>query len=414
MLLIEVDLLYRQFRKYIYGVLKITIVSLIHAILTTCDELFYRNHEKIPSSVLSSLQMNWPLHPFLYMCHDGTTLCTAINDEQGGKVISIDTNEYCTKDIILLKKGSVNKAVMTKDGSCFTIDMKRNCISKYDKSGKLIREAYRRNHWLSDLCISSSPHELIYTGFERMARFSFGGIGVYKIDGNVLTNLLEGPNIKSVSCDHEDNIHAATGKRGISVFSKGGNLLYSYGEQYLSSNNVKRIVFHPDGFVLVNDGNIKVFSPTKQYLYSINTYWCNDFAVDSKGFLWMLCDSQLMKYPPSIIFRLPPPLSLLCESVIIHNMASLPVSTLPPKYANKFKEWSQIVEVEVFPWQIYREPVTLKLKQEMCLGVHTIRYYVRELHPLCSLLDWQTTAQSFYINAKYIGDNRWKCTMDFS
>ena len=69
----------------------------------------------------------------------------------------------------------------------------------------------------------------------------------------------------------------------------------------------------------------------------------------------------------SIVSRNPPKLSFLCEQTILVNLDNLPVSQLPPKYAQLFEFRTQTVTVRVWPRNVCATPLRLRVKPHISI-----------------------------------------------
>ena len=130
-------------------------------------------------------------------------------------------------------------------------------------------------------------------------------------------------------------------------------------------------------------------------------------AVGDNGNVWLLVSDEyddddddiwgvVYCFPP--VFRyfplpsFPPPLSYLSEVAVHVHQDDLPVSLLPPRYTSLFPEWSQIVEVQVKPWQACPRSIELRLKTGMSLGL--VQWMIRQKLDLSSASDMTVVAIS--------------------
>ena len=233
------------------------------------------------------------------------------------------------------------------DGGVVVCDEFNN-LRKYSKDGEFI--------WKIEVEISNSTvvsrfcidiNDWLYCPTDHQ-------VNVYLPNGvfsHVLVKDLEC--VKGIAVDGNNNVHIVASS-SIQVFNPEGKLIREYDHPELSEASTIAISNGDPQLVVATEydtQNLYVFDIMGSFLYSVNGVCCvGDVTFGPDNSLW-IAEWEANHFSDVIcipeLFRLPPPLSYLCELSILPHLNELPVSQLPPRLARLFEKWTELVTVAV-------------------------------------------------------------------
>ena len=226
------------------------------------------------------------------------------------------------------------------DGGVVICDESNN-LRKYSKDGEFV---WRIKSEISGFCLDGNDSIYCSEGHQ---------VNVYLPNGvfsHVLVEDLEG--MMGIAVDGKNNVHIGVSS-SIQVFNTEGKLIREYGHPKLEASTIAISKEDPQLVVATEYDAEKlfVFDIMGSFLYSIKGVYCiGDMTFGPDNSLWVaqweahhfgevICIPEL--------FRLPPPLSYLCELSILPHLNELLVSRLPPRLARLFEKWTKLVTVAV-------------------------------------------------------------------
>lgn len=220
---------------------------------------------------------------------------------------------------------------------------------------------------ISDVCMSEVDGNLYVGMFSRSDKSH--GVLVYKSNGTYLHVLTHDVHPSCMSFDCNGLLHVCDGKyHVIKVYDTGGNMMFTYGTGHVT--NPSRIVTHPEGYTLVLESVSLAIFLRCEYMYSIDVCDCgiSDVCVTCDGVVWISVGKSLLRIPPSLIlYRPPPPLSLLCQSIILLHINELPVELLPVRYTRLLQDWMKCIEITISSLESDSKPQTLARKDHQVI-----------------------------------------------
>ena len=226
------------------------------------------------------------------------------------------------------------------DGGVVICDESNN-LRKYSKDGEFV---WRIKSEISGFCLDGNDTIYCSEGHQ---------VNIYLPNGvfsHVLVEDLEG--MMGIAVDGKNNLHIGASS-SIQVFNPKGKLIREYGHPKLEASTIAISKEDPQLVVATEYDAEKlfVFDIMGSFLYSIKGVYCiGDMTFGPDNSLWVAQweahhFGEVIRIPE--LFRLPPPLSYLCELSILPHLNELPVSRLPPRLAGLFEKWTKLVTVAV-------------------------------------------------------------------
>ena len=226
------------------------------------------------------------------------------------------------------------------DGGVVIRDESNN-LRKYSKDGEFV---WRIRSKISGFCLDGNGSIYCSTGHQ---------VNVYLPNGvfsHVLVEDLEC--MMGIAVDGNNNVHIGASS-SIQVFNPEGKLIREYGHPKLEASIIAISKEDPQLVVATEYDAEKlfVFDIMGSFLYSVKGVCCiGDMTFGPDNSLW-IAEWEAHHFGEVIcipeLFRLPLPLSYLCELSILPHLNELPVSQLPPRLARLFEKWTKLVTVAV-------------------------------------------------------------------
>ena len=141
----------------------------------------------------------------------------------------------------------------------------------------------------------------------------------------------------------------------VSISAHSSSELVEYDHPELTEASTNVVISNRDPQLVVateyDARKLYIFDIMGSFLYSVKDVCCVcDVTFGPNNSLW-IAEWEANHFSDVIcipeLFRLPPPLSYLCELSILPHLNELPVSQLPPRLARLFEKWTKLVTVAV-------------------------------------------------------------------